>query len=81
MSNFNLTKLNNTLLAAHDQAAIDSSKVYELVNLYHEAYLLNLDDNITAAYFFLTNAYVYALETDHPQCDVLEGLLSDAGRL
>lgn len=76
-----LLELNDALLIAHEKAAIDIEQVSLLVDLYHQAYTLTLDDNPTAAYFYLTNAYVYALDADHWQADDLEKILIDAGRL
>lgn len=76
-----LAELDNALLVAHDRAANDPTQVVQLVDLYREAYSLTLETNATAAYFYLTNAYVYALDTDHPKCSEIESLLEEAGRL
>ena len=76
-----LAELDNALLAAHDRAANNPSQVVQLVDLYRKAYSLTLEKNETAAYFYLTNAYVYALDTDHPKCSEIELLLIESGRL
>jgi len=76
-----LQELDAALLSAHEEAARDSACATLLVELYHQAYLLNLDDNPIAAYFYLTNAYVYALDTNHPQADNYQLILKAANRI
>ncbi len=76
-----LSELNHALLIAHEQAGKDSLKIYLLVDLYYQAYTLTLKHDETAAYFYLTNAYVYALDTDHGMADDIEVLLKNANRL
>ena len=74
-------ELNEALLDAHKAAALDSDALHGLVDLYHQAFELNASDNPSAGFFYLTNAYVYALESDHKKADVLESLLRANGRL
>lgn len=68
-----MSDLDNRLLAAHargDRAA--------LVTLYSQAAQDAAEDS--ARYFYLTHAYVYALEAGHPQAPVLRAQLVAAGR-
>lgn len=68
-----MSDLDTRLLAAHekdDRAA--------LVRLYAEAADATLDDD--ARYFYLTHAYVYALELAHPDTFALKARLLEAGR-
>ena len=48
-----------------------------LVTLYHEAAQVASD---TAQYFYLTHAYIFALETGHPLTSKLYNELKAAGR-
>jgi hypothetical protein len=68
-----MTDLNSRLLAAHvadDKAA--------LVSLYRQAAAAANDQN--AAGFYLTHAYVFALELDHPDAPALRAELIAQGR-
>lgn len=68
-----MTHLDAQLLAAHeirDQPA--------LVALYSQA--ADLSVNADARAFYLTHAYVFALEIDAPQIDTLRQKLVDLGR-
>jgi hypothetical protein len=49
-----------------------------LVTLYADAAAQATSD--TARYFYLTHAYIYALETGHPNADTLHAQLRAAGR-
>ncbi len=68
-----MTNLDTRLLAAH--AAGD---IAQLVALYTEA--ADIADDNDAAAFYLTHAYVFALETGDPEADVLRARLVEAGR-
>ncbi|MEM8699331.1 MAG: hypothetical protein AAGF44_09175 [Pseudomonadota bacterium] len=65
--------LDARLLAAHE--AGDSRA---LVTLYREA--AEASASTEAACFYLTHAYVFALETGHPEADALHRRLKAAGR-
>ncbi len=65
--------LDAQLLAAH--ASQDTTA---LVNLYSEAADGAQDD--TARGFYLTHAYVFALEINHPAKDVIHATLCALGR-
>lgn len=65
--------LETRLLAAH--AAADRAT---LVGLYEEAGFGATTD--TARGFYLTQAYVYALDTGHPNSGVLHARLKQLGR-
>lgn len=68
-----MSELNQRLLEAHatgDKAA--------LVALYHEAAQGTVDPDV--ACFYLTQAYVFALETSHADTQQLHQLLKTAGR-
>jgi len=80
-SHRSLAELDTALLQAHEKAANHPSEARALVELYYQAYQLTLRDEEMAAYFYLTNAYVYALDTNHPQAVAIETLLKDANRL
>ena len=67
------TDLNQRLLAAH----ADKDKK-ALVSLYLKA--SNRAPSEEAQYFYLTHAYVFALDTDHPQTASLHATLKAAGR-
>jgi hypothetical protein len=68
-----VTPLDKAILAAY--AASDNSA---LVDLYAKAATETNDENHAA--FYLTNAHVFALETDHPSTDTLRAALIAAGR-
>ncbi len=74
-------ELNDALVLAHQNADLNSDSLHPLVNLYHQAFTLNFPENPVAAYFYLTNAYVYALDSNHESTEQLESILRDAGRL
>jgi len=68
--------LNEHLLAAH--AAEDK---VALVGLYRAAAgLAEMDQDIERECFFLTHAWIFALETDHPMRDNLHAKLARHGR-
>ncbi len=71
-----LKALDETLLAAH--AAQDKSM---LVSLYHQAgdHMLDLG-NIDAACFYLTHAYIFALDTNDPSAGAIHRILASHGR-
>lgn len=69
-----MTDLNDRLLAAHqkdDRAA--------LVSLYTEA--ADQAADLDTRCFFLTHAYVFALEMNHPDQSILKDRLVAAGRI
>ena len=69
-----MSTLDDALIAAHlhgDGAA--------LVQLYRQAADETAD--LDAACFYLTHAYVFALETDHPLADDIHGRLAREGRV
>jgi len=68
-----MTNLDARLLAAH--AAGDKSK---LVALYTEA--ANSADDLDAKCFYLTHAYIFALDTGAPQTAALHARLISHGR-
>lgn len=61
------------LLAAHAQG-----RSYDLVALYTEA--ADQANTQEAKGFYLTHAYVFALELDHPQAPNLHAALVEMGR-
>lgn len=65
--------LHEALLEAHARA--DRAG---LVDLYARA--ADRQNDVDAAYFFLTHAYVFALETGHPAATALHGRLKARGR-
>ena len=65
--------LDQRLLAAHDT---DDHKA--LVGLYTLA--ADAASDLDAACFYLTHAYIYALEQNHPDADTLRARLRDYGR-
>ena len=68
-----MSDLDTKLLAAH--AAADTAT---LVRLYQQAADLAQDDD--ASSFYLTHAYVFALEIDHPDRSHLYDRLKRLGR-
>lgn len=68
-----MTTLNGALLAAHDAHDSDA-----LVALYTQA--ADEAQDIDAACFFLTHAYVYALERGHRDTETLRARLVAQGR-
>lgn len=68
-----MTPLDQALLAAH--AAGDTAA---LVDLYAQAAEMAKAEDSAA--FYLTHAYVFALEIDHPDTNRLHQKLCDAGR-
>lgn len=69
-----MTDLNAHLLAAH--AAGDTSA---LVALYTKA--ADQAPDVDTACFFLTHAYIFALELAHPDTDALHARLKSHGRV
>ncbi len=69
-----MIKLNEDLLAAHA-----SRDRLALVDLYTQA--ADAADDIDAACFFLTHAYIYALELNHPDTAALHARLRAQGRI
>lgn len=81
-------ELDVALLKAHAQNASNDSGVassnditYQLADLYYQAYELTITEDPNAGYFYLSNAYVYALESDHSNTEYIEMTLTNAGRL
>ncbi len=68
-----MTQLDARLLAAHE-----TGNTSELVSLYTEA--ADTMPEGEARYFYLTQAYVFALEIDHPAAPTLKSRLVSAGR-
>lgn len=68
-----MSDLDARLLAAHSADDRDA-----LVTLYIEAAEAASDDD--ARYFYLTHAYVFALDTGHKAAADLRAQLADAGR-
>ena len=66
--------LDEALLAAH---ATDDRRA--LVGLYRQA--AEGAENEESGYFYLTQAYVFALETDHPERASIAARLRAAGRI
>ena len=69
-----MTDLNGRLLRAHD-----AGDKHALVRLYTQA--ADQAPDTDTACFFLTQAYVFALETAHPSTEVLSARLTRHGRL
>ena len=69
-----MTDLNARLLAAH---AADDRRA--LVRLYEEA--ADQANDIDAACFYLTHAYIFALELGHPATPLLHLRLAQHGRI
>ena len=69
-----MTDLNQRLLQAHAQ-----DNRAELVTLYSEA--AETADDTDAACFYMTYAYIYGLELDHPLVPTLYAKLKDHGRV
>ena len=69
-----MTDLNGRLLAAHA-----SEDKHALVSLYTEA--ADTARDLDAACFYLTHAYIFALELNHPDQDALHKRLKDQGRI
>ncbi|MEO1640830.1 MAG: hypothetical protein AAFU41_16435 [Pseudomonadota bacterium] len=68
-----MADLNARLLAAHD-----AGDRRALIDLYTEA--ADQADEVDAACFFLTHAYIYALEAGSPVAATLYARLKAAGR-
>jgi hypothetical protein len=68
-----MTELDAQLLAAHE-----ANDTAALVGLYTEA--ANETDDIDAACFYLTHAYVFALERGDPAAQTLRERLASHGR-
>ncbi|WP_296417386.1 hypothetical protein [Pseudooctadecabacter sp.] len=69
-----MTDLNAQLLAAHS-----TGDTYALVALYTQA--ADQAPDTDAACFFLTHAYIFALETAHPDAGPLHARLKSQGRV
>lgn len=69
--------LDATLLAAHDEG--DPARLSQLYERAADA--LTKAGDTDAACFFLTQAYVFALEAGAPQADELKRLLKARGRI
>lgn len=69
-----MTDLEPALLAAHEAGDLAA-----LVDLYHQA--AGAAENAEARGFFLTQAYVFALEANHPKAHALRKALMDLGRI
>ncbi|NSY39342.1 hypothetical protein [Leisingera sp. ANG59] len=71
-----LTELNQELLAAHEQGDL-----VKLVALYKQAgELMEQQGDLNAACFYLTHAFVFALEAGSPEAPLLNALLVERGR-
>lgn len=69
-------RLDTALIAAHEARAAS-----DLVGLYTAAAdRAEAEDRVDAACFYLTHAYVFALEAGHPAADVLHARLKLRGR-
>ncbi len=68
-----MNDLNARLLMAHDQGDLNA-----LVRLYREA--ADRAGTASAAGFFLTHAYIFALETGHGDAPALRARLVEMGR-
>ena len=75
------SELNTALLKAHADANDGLDVFDQLVELYYKAYQMTVNKNANAGYFYLTNAYVYALDSDHNLANHIEKTLNKAGRL
>jgi len=53
----------------------------QLVVLYRQVFELYQQDNPDAAYFYLSNAYVFALDNNHRDAEAIANILRAAGRL
>lgn len=68
-----MSDLDTRLLAAHDQ-----NDMPLLVDLYQQAAAQAADEE--AKYFYLTHAYIFALDINHPDMAQLKADLIAAGR-
>jgi len=69
-------RLDTALIAAHEARAAS-----DLVGLYTAAAdRAEAEDRVDAACFYLTHAYVFALEAGHPAADALHARLKLRGR-
>ena len=68
-----MNTLDQQLLAAHDDNDLNL-----LVDLYKQAAAQALDAE--AKYFYLTHAYIFALDINHPDAAALKSTLVSAGR-
>lgn len=68
-----MTDLNAQLLAAHDAGDMTA-----LIALYQHA--ADTAATVDAACFYLTHAYVFALEANHPDVDAIRARLVAEGR-
>ena len=68
-----MTDLNARLLAAHD-----AGDTATLITLYQQA--ADAAASVDAACFYLTHAYVFALEANHPDVDLIRARLVAEGR-
>lgn len=68
-----MNTLDQQLLAAHDDNNLNL-----LVDLYQQAAAQASDDE--AKYFYLTHAYIFALDINHPDAPALKSTLVSAGR-
>lgn len=77
------SELNAALLKAHAQRTTGGGEenTQQLAELYYQAYELMIEEDPNAGYFYLSNAYVYALESDHNNTGHIKKLLTKAGRL
>lgn len=68
-----MISLDQQLLAAHED-----NDMALLVELYQQAAEQASDDE--AKYFYMTHAYIFALDTNHPDIPALKSALVAAGR-
>jgi len=69
-------ELDQALLIAHT-----TNDTAQLVVLYQKAFELERNHDPDAGYYYLTQAYVYALDIDHSDASNIEPLLKKSGRL
>jgi len=76
-----LDEINTKLLDAHLKIDVEGSSAKPLVDLYRRAYELTVIKNPNEGFFYLTNAYVYALDTNHSDVNIIENILRRENRL
>jgi len=69
--------LHDALIAAHSD-----NDQHQLVSLYQQAYQqMRKNGHIEASFFYLTNAYVFALDCGHGDADDIAAILKQENRL
>jgi len=69
-------ELHRALLLAHSEHNYDA-----LVDLYQQAAAMDQHNDPKQSFFFLTHAYVFALDTNHEAADSIAEQLRAGGRL